>query len=242
MIRDRDSIYGKEFRRRVKSCGTRCLITPPRSPKANAICERLNGTLRRDCLDHIIVIDDVHADRVLKEYVRYYHGRPHRGLCMQPPIGARWSPPVQRVPPRTLLLGQSSAGSITSTTLGFPETDDRRHTSWKRRSRHSSVPDPLPRVRPPDLGAVWPKSGAAQPSPRPILVAAFDGIRSSIGIISADRLTNELLEGINSLIQSAKARARGFRSASKMKTIIYLLLSKLDFRLPCALPNAVHSR
>jgi len=59
MIRDRDSIYGKEFRRRVKSCGTRCLITPPRSPKAKAICERLNGTLRRDCLDHIIVIDDV---------------------------------------------------------------------------------------------------------------------------------------------------------------------------------------
>ena len=55
-------------------------------------------------------------------------------------------------------------------------------------------------------------------------------------------LTNGLLEGINSLIQSAKARARGFRSASKMKTIIYLLLSKLDFRLPCALPNAVHSR
>lgn len=44
MIRDRDSIYRKDFRRRVKSCGTRCLITPPRSPQANAICERLNGT------------------------------------------------------------------------------------------------------------------------------------------------------------------------------------------------------
>ena len=53
-------------------------------------------------------------------------------------------------------------------------------------------------------------------------------------------LTNGLLEGINSLIQSAKARARGFRSASKMKTIIYLLLSKLDFRLPSAIPNGIH--
>ncbi len=52
LIRDRDSIYGGAFRRRVKSCGTRCLITPPRSPQANAICERLNGTLRGDCLDH----------------------------------------------------------------------------------------------------------------------------------------------------------------------------------------------
>jgi hypothetical protein len=63
MIRDRDSIYGKEFCRRVKSCGTRCLITPPRSPKANAIGERLNGTLRRDCLDHIGW--DLHLDAIL---------------------------------------------------------------------------------------------------------------------------------------------------------------------------------
>jgi hypothetical protein len=88
MIRDRDSIYGKEFRRRVKSCGTRCLVTPPRSPKANAICERMNGTLRRDCPDPIIVRDDVHADRVLKEYIRYYHGRPHRGLRTLKPAPA----------------------------------------------------------------------------------------------------------------------------------------------------------
>jgi len=53
-------------------------------------------------------------------------------------------------------------------------------------------------------------------------------------------LSNGLLEGINSLIQSAKARSRGFRSARKMKTIIYLLLSKLDFQLPCAIPTAIH--
>jgi len=103
MVRDRDSIYGKEFRRRAKSCGTRCLITPPRSPQANAICERLNGTLRRDCLDHIIVIGDAHAERVLKEYVSYYQGRPHRSLRMQPPLGARWLPPVRRVPPKEVV-------------------------------------------------------------------------------------------------------------------------------------------
>jgi transposase len=54
-------------------------------------------------------------------------------------------------------------------------------------------------------------------------------------------LTNGLLEGLNSLIQAAKARARGFRSAHKIKIVIYLLLSKLDFRLPCAVPSAVHS-
>jgi transposase len=56
------------------------------------------------------------------------------------------------------------------------------------------------------------------------------------------KLSNGLLEGMNSLIQAAKARARGFRSPRKMKVIIYLLLSKLDFRLPIALPSAIHFR
>ena len=56
------------------------------------------------------------------------------------------------------------------------------------------------------------------------------------------RITNGLLEGINSLIQAAKARARGFRSVQKMRVIIYLLLSKLEFNLPVALPSAIHAK
>ena len=56
------------------------------------------------------------------------------------------------------------------------------------------------------------------------------------------KINNGLLEGINSLIQAAKARARGFRSVQKMRVVIYLLLSKLDFNLPVALPSAVHAR
>lgn len=68
------------------------------------------------------------------------------------------------------------------------------------------------------------------------LQSHFDGIMRWF----KSGLSNGLLEGINSLIQSAKARARGFRSARKMKTIIYLLLSKLDFRLPSAIPNRIH--
>ncbi|MGD0835806.1 MAG: integrase core domain-containing protein [Polyangia bacterium] len=147
MIRDRDSIYGAKFRRRVKSCGTRCLITPPRSPKANAICERLNGTLRRDCLDHIIVIDDVHADRVLREYVRYYHGRPHRGLCMQPPLGARWLPPCDVLHPRTSSLDLSSLAFTTNTTRGPPETDRRGADRERRGAGPSHVPPTNPRSR-----------------------------------------------------------------------------------------------
>jgi transposase len=55
-------------------------------------------------------------------------------------------------------------------------------------------------------------------------------------------VNNGLLEGFNSLVQAAKARSRGFRSVNKMATIIYLLLSKLDFRLPLAIPSAIHAR
>jgi transposase InsO family protein len=98
LIHDRDSTYGAWFRRRVTGFGTRCLVTPPRAPQANAFCERVIGTLRRECLDHVIVLNDRHAERVLREYVRYYHGRPHRGLRMQAPIGARWLPPMRPTP------------------------------------------------------------------------------------------------------------------------------------------------
>jgi putative transposase len=98
LIRDRDQVYGEEFRRRVRNCGTRAVMGPPRSPTANAYCERMIGTLRRDCLDPILVRDEVHAERVLKEYVGYYHGRPHRGLYMQPPVGGRWLPPGSPTP------------------------------------------------------------------------------------------------------------------------------------------------
>jgi hypothetical protein len=59
---------------------------------ANAICERLVGTLRRDCLDHLLLLNERHAERLLREYVRYSHGR-HRSLRGQPPDGQRWLAP-----------------------------------------------------------------------------------------------------------------------------------------------------
>jgi putative transposase len=65
---------------------------------ANAFCERVIGTLRRDCLDNLIILNDLQAERILREYVRYYHGRPHRELSMQAPAGARWLAPVRPVP------------------------------------------------------------------------------------------------------------------------------------------------
>jgi transposase InsO family protein len=97
LLHDRDSIYDGRFRGRLRGLGVRCLLSPPRAPLANAVCERLVGTLRRDCLDHVLVFSERHAERILREYVRYYHGRPHRSLRTQPPAGARWLAPGRAV-------------------------------------------------------------------------------------------------------------------------------------------------
>jgi transposase InsO family protein len=65
-------------------------LTPARAPKANAIAERVIGTIRRDCLDHLIVLTERHLRRVLREYVAYYNDtRPHQSLFDQPPSGPR---------------------------------------------------------------------------------------------------------------------------------------------------------
>jgi transposase InsO family protein len=111
LIHDRDSIYGADFRRRVRGLGTRLLAKPPRAPKANAFCERVIGTLRRDCFDHIIVKDEHHAQRVLLDYVAHYHGRPHRGLRMQPPDGAKHVAPC-RPPKGTRILATPILGGL----------------------------------------------------------------------------------------------------------------------------------
>jgi transposase InsO family protein len=64
LLHDRDSIYDGRFRGRLRGLGVRCLLSPPRAPLANAICERLVGTLRRDCLDHVLVLSERHAERI----------------------------------------------------------------------------------------------------------------------------------------------------------------------------------
>jgi len=76
-----------------------------------------------------------------------------------------------------------------------------------------------------------------------VIVAAKTLKESLAGVMRwfQSGLTNGFLEGANSLVQAAKARARGFQSFRKMKVAIYLLLSKLDFNLPNPLPNSTHS-
>ncbi len=81
VIRDRDRIYGTEFKQRVAGLGLREALTAPRSPWQNAYAERFIGSLRRECLDHVIVLNERHLRRVLSDYVRYYNGsRTHLAL------------------------------------------------------------------------------------------------------------------------------------------------------------------
>ncbi len=81
LLRDRDSIYGEEFRSRVKSLQIEEVITAPHSPWQNPYSERVIGSIRRECLDHVIVLSEEHLRRILKEYFRYYtNTRPHESL------------------------------------------------------------------------------------------------------------------------------------------------------------------
>ena len=86
LIRDRDSIYGQVFRRRLGAMGIRDRPTAPRSPWQIAYVERLIGSVRRECLDHLIVFGEVHLRRVLTAYADYYNRtRTHLSLNKDAP-------------------------------------------------------------------------------------------------------------------------------------------------------------
>jgi len=86
VIRDRDSIYGHEFRRRIQSLGVKEVVTAPRSPWQNACVERLIGSIRRECLDQVVVLSQRHLRRLLKSYFAYYQwSRTHLALAKDAP-------------------------------------------------------------------------------------------------------------------------------------------------------------
>jgi len=90
LMRDRDAIYGERVRRRIKSLGIDEIISAPRSPWQNPYVERVIGSIRRECLDHVIVFNERHLQRILGDYVDYYHSsRTHLSLCKDPPDSRR---------------------------------------------------------------------------------------------------------------------------------------------------------
>jgi putative transposase len=93
LVRDRDSIYGDDFRRRVRGLGIDEVLTAPRSPWQNPFAERVIGTIRRELLDHVIVLNEAHLRRRLTSYLRYYHAsRTHLALCKDAPDGRAVEP------------------------------------------------------------------------------------------------------------------------------------------------------
>jgi len=93
LIRDRDRIYGSVVTRRLHAMGIRDRPTAPASPWQNGFAERLIGSIRRECVDHVIVLGEVHLRRVLNSYADYYNCvRTHRSLNKDAPV----SRPVQR--------------------------------------------------------------------------------------------------------------------------------------------------
>jgi transposase InsO family protein len=94
MIRDRDRIYGAVVTRRLRAMGIRDKPIAPASPWQNGFAERLIGSIRRECLDYVVIWGEAHLRRVLKSYADYYNGvRTHRSLSKDAPV----SRPIQRI-------------------------------------------------------------------------------------------------------------------------------------------------
>jgi transposase InsO family protein len=106
VIHDRDSIFSPELDKAVADMGVRILRTSVRAPKANSVCERLVGTLRRECPDFIIPLGERHLRRTLQLWTDHYNrGRPHTSLGPGIPV-PRHAPPPHGAHRHRLLAGQ----------------------------------------------------------------------------------------------------------------------------------------
>ena len=113
LIRDRDRSYGGDFIERAKRIGIHTVLTPIATPQANGIAERLVGTFRRECLDHIIIVNERHLRYALREFVRHYNeARPHQALDLEAPE-PRTGPPSAASGP---IVSRPVLGGLTTNT------------------------------------------------------------------------------------------------------------------------------
>ena len=112
-IRDRDRIFGAVVTRRLRTMGIRDKPIAPASPWQNGFAERLIGSIRRECVDHIIVLGEAHLRRILRSYARYYNEiRTHRSLNKDAPV----SRAIQRI---GIVKSHAVLGDFIITTFGF---------------------------------------------------------------------------------------------------------------------------
>jgi putative transposase len=112
LIRDSDKKYGACFTRVAEDRGIDVIRTPVRAPKANAVCERFIGSVRRECLDHLFILNERQLYRLIGEYVAYFnHARPHQGIHQRIPDPPE--APVSGVEPsRQRIVGYSVLGGL----------------------------------------------------------------------------------------------------------------------------------
>jgi putative transposase len=123
LICDNDKKYRPTFERVAKASGIEVIHTPFEAPRANAICERFVGSLRRECLDHVLVIGARPLNRMRKDYVAYFNQvRPHQGIGQGVPV-SRVSPP-----------GEPKAGRV----IAFPVLNGLHH-DYRRTAASASV-------------------------------------------------------------------------------------------------------
>jgi transposase InsO family protein len=106
LLRDRDRKFGDDFERRVRSLAMKQVLTAPRSSWQNPYGERVIGSIRRECLDRVIIVNERHLRRVLSEYLDYYHrDRTHLGLAKDCPEPREVGPPDRGEIRRRPILG-----------------------------------------------------------------------------------------------------------------------------------------
>ncbi len=93
LLRDRDGTYGEEFRACCDAMEIDEVLTAPRSPWQNPYVERLIGSMRRECVDHVLVLNERSLQRILRSYIDYYqHWRTHLALSKDPPLSRAVEP------------------------------------------------------------------------------------------------------------------------------------------------------
>src|SRR5207244_10004553 len=126
LLHDRDSIFSRELDAAVGGFGLRILKTPPRCPMANGLCERVIGTIRRECLDWLIALSEAHLRRALRLWVEHYNrGRPHMMLGPGVP-----DPPAAR--PTATPKSCHRLGNVGSVRSGSPFGTRPSHTGVER--------------------------------------------------------------------------------------------------------------
>ncbi len=113
LIRDRDAKFTASFDEVFGSEGVRVIKTPIRAPRANAFAERFVGTVRRECLDRLLILHRAHLERVLTDFVVHYNQhRPHRSLGQRPPLLAKTAARQINLPDSRLLRRTDQLGGV----------------------------------------------------------------------------------------------------------------------------------